>query len=159
MIQRIQHVYLFFAALFVAILYPITLCTYTCVANISYFNLKISGLFDNQNQNIYEPKYMSLLLSIGLVYILIVVATIFIFKNRRLQMKLTFISLFLLVIFGILLGYIISETNYFLPADCEYATSIGLGLILPVLSFVFTILAYAGIKKDENLIKSVDRLR
>jgi hypothetical protein len=35
----------------------------------------------------------------------------------------------------------------------------GLGMYLPVIALAFTFLANRGIKKDEDLVKSVDRLR
>ena len=35
----------------------------------------------------------------------------------------------------------------------------GIGLILPIFSIVFLVLANKAIKKDEDLVKSVDRLR
>jgi hypothetical protein len=35
----------------------------------------------------------------------------------------------------------------------------GIGMFLPVLAVVFLVLANKAIKKDEDLVKSVDRLR
>ena len=35
----------------------------------------------------------------------------------------------------------------------------GVGIFLPVISIVFLVLANRAIKKDEDLVKSVDRLR
>jgi hypothetical protein len=35
----------------------------------------------------------------------------------------------------------------------------GIGMLLPIFSIVFLVLANKAIKKDEDLVKSVDRLR
>ena len=35
----------------------------------------------------------------------------------------------------------------------------GIGMFLPIVAIVFLVLANKAIKKDENLVKSVDRLR
>ena len=35
----------------------------------------------------------------------------------------------------------------------------GIGMLLPIFSIVFLVLANRAIKKDEDLVKSVDRLR
>lgn len=35
----------------------------------------------------------------------------------------------------------------------------GIGMFLPIVSIVFLVLANKAIKKDEDLVKSVDRLR
>ena len=49
-------------------------------------------------------------------------------------------------------------SNFIPPAD-EISTSYGLGLIIPLVEMVLLFLASLGINKDENLIKSLDRLR
>ena len=38
-------------------------------------------------------------------------------------------------------------------------TSFGLGILLPVLSLILTYLAIRGIKKDQELLRSIDRIR
>ena len=35
----------------------------------------------------------------------------------------------------------------------------GIGLLIPILTIVFVVIANKAIKKDEELVKSVDRLR
>jgi Mn2+/Fe2+ NRAMP family transporter len=38
-------------------------------------------------------------------------------------------------------------------------TQLYIGLLLPILSIFFLILAFNGVKSDDNLVKSTDRLR
>lgn len=57
----------------------------------------------------------------------------------------------------ILLGLFVYRT---LNASGETAISEkGVGMFLPIISIVFLVLANKAIKKDEDLVKSVDRLR
>ncbi|TDP61963.1 DUF4293 family protein [Flavobacterium dankookense] len=57
----------------------------------------------------------------------------------------------------ILLGLFVYRT---LNASGETAISEkGVGIFLPIISIVFLVLANKAIKKDEDLVKSVDRLR
>lgn len=57
----------------------------------------------------------------------------------------------------ILLGLFVFDT---LTASGETAISEkGVGMFLPIFSIVFLVLANKAIKKDEDLVKSVDRLR
>ena len=84
---------------------------------------------------------------------LIALVSIFQFKNRKLQFVLgriiILINLFLL---GILIYVSLS-----LPG--EVSSEKGIGMFIPIIVILFSFLANKAIKKDEDLVKSVDRLR
>jgi hypothetical protein len=79
---------------------------------------------------------------------------IFQFKKRQLQFVLGRLSILInFILLGILVYYtqnLSGETN---------VSEKGIGLLIPVLSIVLVVLANKAIKKDEELVKSVDRLR
>ncbi len=80
--------------------------------------------------------------------------TIFMFKNRQLQFVLGRINI-LINLF--LLGLLI-----YLSLTVSGETSVsekGIGMFLPILAILLLVLANKAIKKDEDLVKSVDRLR
>ncbi len=80
--------------------------------------------------------------------------TIFLYKKRQLQFvlgRLSIISNFILL--GILIYY---SQNF--STEIEVYNK-GFGLFIPILTIVFVVLANKAIKKDEDLVKSVDRLR
>jgi hypothetical protein len=58
-------------------------------------------------------------------------------------------------------GLIIISIYYSYSVINRFDTKIipGFKMVLPVLVFLFTLLAYRGIKKDDRLVKSYDRLR
>lgn len=85
---------------------------------------------------------------------LLAIVTIFLFKNRQLQFVLgrlnILINLFLL---GILIY--LSQT---LSGEALVSEK-GIGMFFPVIVILLLVLANKAIKKDEDLVKSVDRLR
>jgi len=88
-------------------------------------------------------------------------AAIFLFKNRKLQKQMTLLA-FLLAIIIVPLEYFMVES--FKSAQQEKGVSFTqnycmIGAILPILMVILLFLAYRGIRKDEKLIKSLDRLR
>ncbi|WP_438425151.1 DUF4293 domain-containing protein [Aquimarina macrocephali] len=80
--------------------------------------------------------------------------SIFLFKNRKLQ--------FVLGRINILLNFILLGVFVYWSLTVSGGTQVsekGIGMIIPVISIVLLVMANKAIKKDENLVKSVDRLR
>jgi len=81
---------------------------------------------------------------------------IFLYKNRKLQIKLgTLTSLIIIVFYVTFYVYLNSLTtnNPLAFNNFQY------GIILPLIALVFNILAILRIKKDEKLIQSLNRIR
>lgn len=79
---------------------------------------------------------------------------VFLFKNRKLQMSLDKLNIVLNIL---LIAYLIyGLTN--LPGGFSDSEK-GIGLLLPFLSIILLFIANRHIKKDEELVKSVDRFR
>lgn len=92
----------------------------------------------------------------GLIFTSIVLAVISIlsFKKRQLQFvlnRLNIISNFVLL--GVFVYRSLTLSGETLVSEK------GIGVLLPIISIVFLVLANKAIKKDEDLVKSVDRLR
>lgn len=136
MLQRIQSIYLVFAVIVSAGL-PFVFHLWTTEANIPYFakdNMMYLGVF-----------VASAVLS---------VVAIFSYKNRKSQFVLGRLNI---ILNFILLGlFVYQSLNVSGEADVSEK---GIGILLPILSIVFLVLANKAIKKDEDLVKSVDRLR
>lgn len=81
--------------------------------------------------------------------------TIFLYKNRKLQFVLNrFNILCHLILLGIFVYRMLN-----LSGGIDEISEKGIGVILPLISIVLLVLANRAIKKDEDLVKSVDRLR
>lgn len=95
-------------------------------------------------------------LVLGLIFISIALAIISIlsFKKRQLQFvlnRLNIISNFILL--GVFVYRSLTLSGETLVSEK------GIGVLLPIISIVFLVLANKAIKRDEDLVKSVDRLR
>jgi hypothetical protein len=138
-IQRVQSIYLLVAAITASALFGLPFAT----APAQPEGMLQDGAFD------INDHYA--LLALTAVVILVSFATIFLYNNRVLQLNMGKLNIVLLLVLISVAGYLF----YTLPV----ATTLGLGLLVPVLVFVFTLLANRNIKKDEKLVRSADRLR
>jgi DMSO/TMAO reductase YedYZ heme-binding membrane subunit len=77
---------------------------------------------------------------------------IFLYKDRKLQLKLT-IAAFALSLLNLFVYYL--QIKKFIPAEGKISITAIVAIIIPAL----ILLATRAIWKDEQLIKSVDRLR
>lgn len=84
---------------------------------------------------------------------LLLLVNIFLFNNRTLQMKIASGAI-AIVLFGVGAGL-----YYFFNDSANATATPDIGIVLPVLAVVFTLLANRYIKADEKLVRSADRLR
>ncbi|WP_418509319.1 DUF4293 domain-containing protein [Corallibacter sp.] len=80
--------------------------------------------------------------------------SVFMFKNRKSQ--------FVLGRLNIILNFILLGLFVYQSLNLSGETNVsekGIGIFLPIVSIVLLALANKAIKKDEDLVKSVDRLR
>lgn len=136
MIQRIQTLYLIISALIIAGLYV-------------WFPL----IQDSEGVTVID-KSEPLVFVLIFVSLALAIISILSFKKRQLQFvlnRLNIISNF------VLLGVFVYRS---LKVSGETLVSEkGIGVLLPIISIVFLVLANKAIKRDEDLVKSVDRLR
>lgn len=146
MIQRIQSIYLLLSVAFLGLLaiFPF--------AN-SQQSITDSFIFNDQTFDISD--HIVLLITFGMA-VLCSFGAIFLFKNRPLQMRIVNLSVIALLFgIGVAIGLLYQDQANF---DTTLITpQVGVGL--PILSIVLTILAVRAIKKDDNLVKSSNRLR
>ncbi|NQY06976.1 MAG: DUF4293 domain-containing protein [Flavobacteriaceae bacterium] len=136
MIQRIQSLYLLIAVIISGVLSTMF------VLWVDAEGTMVTAL-DNY---LYLGMFMgSALLSI---------ITIFLFKTRQRQFVLGRLNI---ILNFILLGLFVYRSLN-LSGETEVSEK-GIGIFLPIISIVFIALANKAIKKDEDLVKSVDRLR
>jgi peptidoglycan/LPS O-acetylase OafA/YrhL len=94
------------------------------------------------------------LFGILMVSTIVAVATIFLYKNRMLQIRMTIFNSLLLVGY-----YIAALAFYFALKNDENMFRIGWALCLPLVSIILNILAIRAIGRDEVMVKAADRLR
>lgn len=85
---------------------------------------------------------------------ILALVSIFLFKNRKMQFVVNRLNI---ILSFILLGFFVYRILN-LSGEAEVSEK-GIGVIIPIFCVVLLVLANKAIKKDENLVKSVDRLR
>jgi membrane protease YdiL (CAAX protease family) len=136
MIQRIQTLYLVIAAVFVGL--------------IPFF-IPTSATEDGVAVYFYEYPTQLILFMVSAV---MSIASIFLYKNRQNQFVLNRLNIILnFILLGLLTFRLLN-----LPGETIVSVK-GIGVMLPIVSIVCLVLANKAIKRDEDLVKSVDRLR
>jgi len=137
MIQRIQTIYLFLTLITVGVL-PYIFPLWVLNNGKDYFFM--------QNQ-IYV-----VLLGLSTA---ITVYSIITFKKRQTQFVINRLNIILnLILLGLFVYYSLN-----ISGETLVVSEKGIGMFLPILAIVLLVLANKAIKKDEDLVKSVDRLR
>jgi hypothetical protein len=144
MLQRIQTIYLIAAALLSGVL--VFLCSFWTLDET-----KTIGILETLVDDRFFIK--SIGISFGISCLLSVVA-IFLFKNRELQFVMGRINI---LINFYLLGVLLFQ-SLTLSGEMHISEK-GIGIFLPICVIVLLVMANKAIKKDEDLVKSVDRLR
>lgn len=152
MIQRIQSVYLFVATLLLA--------TALCVPVGQFIGADgiTSHLFKPLGVTLADGGFQSTwgLFGILLLGALIDLCTIFLFRNRMLQVRMTIFSSLLLIGYYIAFGVFM----FILKSDLAAASfQMGWALCLPLVAIILHYLAFRGIYRDELMVRAADRLR
>lgn len=100
--------------------------------------------------NTFFPAFI-----VAIVIIVMPLVAIFMFRKRKQQMAMCAFTLFSIVTFVTMM---LSKVGSVVPPTVTDGTY-WVGAALPVISFVFVVLAIMGIRKDDKLVKSMDRLR
>lgn len=139
MIQRIQSVYLLLAGISMLLMVLVPIGYQETEAGV----VAVVEMMENL------PTLVSSILG-GIIALI----TIFLFNNRKLQLKINGLLIFmcLLVIGSIALyQFVLGVNTITCPNYIPYALS--------GFAFIFSILAYRGIGADDKLVRSMDRLR
>jgi len=170
MIQRQQSVYLFLAAILLAITYFVPLGTFIGEKNsLVLYIYKLVSLVPGLSVP-FGPYFVLPLMALLSTIVAVMLITIFIFKNRRVQLLLVRLLLLLLLFYiGLYFFYYLDVLEAASGGLAQYEYGITIpetNIIIPTVIFVFPVIsafllfmASRGIIKDEKLVRSADRLR
>ncbi len=156
MIQRIQSIYLFLAAAFGISLFCFPFAEIvTGGNNVALTVCRLSPAVEGVSAAAMTP--LALVTSLFVVLCLI---ALFKFRNRAMQMKITKLCGYLqILIFVAMIAFIIGLSKTPGSDKLTVEASFCLPMAFPIVNFILLILAHRGIKKDDDLVKSADRLR
>lgn len=146
MLQRIQSIFLLLAGGASLSLFGVPFATTPKV-------IEGSTIFADAAYSIQDQLALMILFALAGA---IAIISIFLFKNRGLQMRLSIFA-FIANLIGVIFGVI-----FFMQNSSDTGTQTindGFGIYFPIAAMIFALLAYRFINKDSKLVKSMDRLR
>jgi len=151
MIQRIQTLFLLAVALLSGLMLTGDLIQLTAGGG-TVFSMSFLGMENNGGEVIQRLWPMTVILA---VVPLLALVTIFLYKKRSLQMRLTMLVLLLS------LGTLILRAFYVLMFDRKIDVNIiwKVKVLFPLITAILAWLAWRAILKDEVRVRSYDRLR
>lgn len=152
MIQRIQSVYLLLVVILMGVVMSLPLGIYVgadgSVSTLRALGIDIAGV--DHDSSCWG------LFAIALLSVIIALATIFLYKNRKLQIRLTVFNILVII------GWYATFTAFVMAYNNQLASTTfhcSMGSVFPLIAIFFNLLAIRGIRKDERLVKAADRLR
>lgn len=145
MIQRIQSIFLLLSGIGFFSLFKLP---------FAMTNSEATPLFEDQLFNIQDN---TILLGLAIIGGIVSLASIFLFKNRTLQKRITLLGIIAALFVGGFAFFLMMTEGKKVPSNIEVYDQAG--LFVPAVSLVMLILATVFINKDEKLVRSSDRLR
>lgn len=155
MIQRIQSLYLSLVLLLLILMLFFPLVVFNDNAGILY-QFMPTGLKNLSNGQWYYVNRNILTFIFILFASLINLVVIFLYKRRKLQVKLS------KILMGILAGlflFIVYEIKFGITGIIIENSKYNWTILVPIISIILIFLAVKSIKRDDELVKSIDRLR
>jgi drug/metabolite transporter (DMT)-like permease len=155
MLQRIQTLYLAIATALSGFLLkgPIVRMVGD---DLKTYELNFKGVYYVDNGVVSDIIEKSLPLTIILITVTVLFfLAIFLYKRRKLQIRVTVFSTLLMIGAFLLMLFYIFYSDRKLEAELIF----NIKLTFPIISAIFGYLAFRNILKDELLIKSYDRIR
>ena len=155
MIQRIQTLYLLIAVG----LMVVTLVCPVALLNVDGEQVTLSafGISDSVGKLSNMSIFMGIQLALSTLLPLV---TIFLFKNRILQIRLCGAELVMLLGCLALIGVSIGRMCRTLVDNFEWSMlALRLPVVMPIVAFILVLLAMRATLRDELLVRSLDRIR
>jgi hypothetical protein len=141
MIQRIQSVYLLLGAL--------------CLTSLAL----VDDIWLSQAAEL-QAWYVPAVAIVGIATVIAALTAIFLYKDRSRQLKfIVAVQLMTLAFLVILFGGQILVGDFTLLEGGTADVAMIIALVLPLAAYIFFYLARRGVRRDINLVKSIDRLR
>ena len=159
MIQRKQSLYLALAAAVLALTYFLPFFTYQRLPDGGAFLFSARGFLHAEGTPVADAALKVPFDALVGMLLALFVLPIFLFRDRKRQIR--FVRFAYMMCLGVLAAVMVSHTSItaFLEQGSKVRVTPGAALVLPVIAGVLGIMAHQAIRKDEELVRSVDRLR
>lgn len=155
--QRIQTLWLLLAgiAMTLTLFLPLALLSTHGMMGPENFEMYTLWLKNATDGSIESGHITWDLFVLDALITLISFACIFLFKKRKLQMRLCVFNMLITV--GYILDFAVRSWQFKAALDADFSIKFALGL--PIITLIFLYLAFRGIRKDEILVRISERIR
>lgn len=152
MIQRIQTIFLLLTAIFMgaAIFCPLFEIIDGGKLALTFHSFGIGTMF-----NAEYPTWG--VLTFAILSTMLPIFNIFLYKKRRLQANVALVTALSIVVYYV--ATMVYLNTYLAKIESEYVLNVQFGVFLPVIALILDLLAVFRIRKDEKLVRSLDRIR
>lgn len=156
MLQRIQSVFLTLVFIFAVLFLFLPLGKFDLEGLI--ISLKATGIDSSANipAEFGQPWYGYVLLILVFGIMVLTVFSIFQFKRRLYQIQLGKFNILLHVGLVVTAFFFVDQWQDNLP---NLPFSYGAGIVVPLVAMILVLMANRAIKKDDELVRSADRIR
>jgi hypothetical protein len=155
MLQRIQSVYLFLAALALSAMFILPIAHNVYIGTTPK-TFKVDGMYEDVAGHLTRTVSFLSLTIITILLMVIAIVIMFRYSDRKQQLALSYGLILALIGFSFWMTQTVKEMAQgitFKLTDFYY------GALMPTVAIIFVLMAIKAIKNDEKLIKSADRLR
>jgi glucan phosphoethanolaminetransferase (alkaline phosphatase superfamily) len=158
MIQRIQTVFLAIVAIGMGVVASTTIWTKIGSNTAEAMHLNALSLEYSKNGTVAESTPTFYILGFAIIAAVLAVYSLISFKNRKLQMLLGAInSMVIAVVMGFIFYYIFKTGAE--KFNANIAGNYGMGFYAGGVALLANMLSNRFIRRDENLVRSADRMR
>jgi len=158
MIQRKQTIFLFLAAIAMALdfIFPIASFIGSGEYQLEFYIYQVVSMVPDQTTP-FDVMFLAPVTALTGLVVLGSIITIFMYRKRIMQAKMVRgLVIFTLADVALLFFYNIPALEKLTGYQAQYNY---VGIAMPLLAMILLILAIGGIMKDEKLVRSADRLR
>ncbi|MBO6517050.1 MAG: DUF4293 domain-containing protein [Bacteroidia bacterium] len=158
MIQRLQSIYLLGIAIIACVLLLADIPFYQESGKVDAEHASTTITIDYNSTDTSSEQVGR---NDGLIYFLgatalLSLAALFLFKNRKLQLRLVMgICVMIIVVFVGMYTYSLGKAYTSIDTQTQFLS----GAVIPLSMVILALLAYRGIRRDERLVRSLDRIR
>jgi len=154
MIQRVQSVYLALALVVTGLMFFFPLGTF--LGGVEQFRLYLGGLYNAEGVRVENTSLMS---GFALTAMLQSTVAIFFYKKRPVQINLCNLAMSFLAGLQFLVCFYLWSTFKDMTGFTPNAFSFSVAAVLPVIAFILVWLAMRGVKRDDAMVRSLERVR
>jgi glucan phosphoethanolaminetransferase (alkaline phosphatase superfamily) len=155
MIQRIQTLFLFLAFIAIILIFFFPLASF--LSDVQYYKFYVGEVRNMVPTNVaaYGRYFTMPFLIVVSGMLVMTVVTIMSYKKRLKQIKLVNFAILLNVVLIVMMFFYTDKISKDLVIPTKYV----IGSAFPLISLVFLVLSLRFIRRDEKLVRSMDRLR